>query len=333
MSDVERPVLPRHSVPLPWQQQQWRQLQVLLASARLPHALLLHGPDGIGKRQFAQALVRLLLCAKPGEAGNCGRCHACDLSRVGNHPDWYALGPDGKAGRIRIDPVRELCRALAGTAQLSGNKAAVVASAELFNTNAANALLKTLEEPPPNTYLILLSHRPRLLAATVRSRCQAVAFGLPPVELAVDWLVAQGIALEPAAAALSVASGRPLRAAEWLQGGQLEQLLAFRTAGQRWLAGEVSSSDMEGFVDNLSWAELLAELRALLLAPLRTTGRTSLAPGVAAAAFRLLDELCDIQRQTETGGSINRRLLLASLLPRLRRVLQVLSTPAQLLSR
>ena len=141
---------------------------------RLPHALLFHGPPGVGKRAVAQALARALLCSGDGPDA-CDECGPCRRTKGGTHPDLIVVEPDGQFVKV------EATRAVVRTARLrpfeGRAKVCVFPHAEAFNDESANTLLKTLEEPPPSTYLILVtSNRDAVLALTLRSRCQALEF-------------------------------------------------------------------------------------------------------------------------------------------------------------
>ncbi|MDA8362043.1 MAG: DNA polymerase III subunit delta' [Gammaproteobacteria bacterium] len=198
------PSLPASEI-LPWHRQLW---DVLAASPRLGHALLLAGPPGVGKTRFAAALGQRLLCAA-GTA--CGRCHSCRLLAADNHPDLARCGPVAGKTEIPIDDVRELTAFLTLASHLGHGRVVIIEEAERLSRAAANALLKSLEEPPAGTHLLLISHAPGRLLPTVRSRCQRVDFPVPAREDGLAYLQRAGCA-HPAAA-LTLAGGAPLRAA------------------------------------------------------------------------------------------------------------------------
>lgn len=198
---------------LPWHEPVWRQLQARLAAGRLPHALLLVGPQGLGKFSFAQRLAAALLCtARDIDGDACGRCRACLLFQAGSHPDYCVIQPVEEGKAIRVDQIRELSNFLGLTAHAGGYQIALLAPADRLNLNAANSLLKTLEEPAGASVLILVTANPARLPATVRSRCQWVRFDRPPFEVALAWLgsrVSNGV---DARVVLEVAGGAPLAA-------------------------------------------------------------------------------------------------------------------------
>ncbi|MFK5925292.1 MAG: DNA polymerase III subunit delta' [Desulfuromusa sp.] len=161
-------------------QQQKNILLRALSSQRIAHAYLFEGSDGIGKRLMALAFTRALLC----ETGTgCGKCSACLKVDHNNHPDVHQLDADGTA--LKIDQVRSLQQQLSLRPLEAKYKICLVDGAEHFTNGAANALLKTLEEPQPGTIIILLTNHPEKLLPTVRSRCQRLPFSrLPKQQLA-----------------------------------------------------------------------------------------------------------------------------------------------------
>lgn len=196
-----------------WHRTQWGRLQERIKTGRLPHALLLHGPDGLGKRRFADRLARSLLCTSPDETGEpCDRCRACRMCSAGTHPDLRWVEPEETGKAIRIDAVRALCSDLALKSQFGSFKVAVVVPADRLNIAASNALLKTLEEPSPATLLTLVSSRPTYLPATIRSRCQSLAFVAPDRREALSWL--QGHHLDDPETLLDMAYGAPFLAVQ-----------------------------------------------------------------------------------------------------------------------
>ncbi|MBI5040490.1 MAG: DNA polymerase III subunit delta', partial [Gammaproteobacteria bacterium] len=154
--------------PYPWQDTEWAQLRARAAQRRLPHALLVTGPAGVGKCDFADAFARSLLCKHPaGDGSACGNCEACHLVRAGTHPDYLTVTFIEDKTQIGIDQIRELCRALALKSHAGGYKIAIVTPAERMTVEAANSLLKTLEEPTDNTLLMLVTEQPARLPATI----------------------------------------------------------------------------------------------------------------------------------------------------------------------
>ena len=195
---------------------------------RLPHALLIRGASGIGKRAFATALARGLLCEKPlSTLVACGHCVACHWFDEGSHPDFRLLQPEAdqevgeeessetdkkKKKDISVAQIRQLPHFINSSSHRSGPKIIIIQPAEAMNVNAANALLKNLEEPPENTFFLLVTHRPQMLAATIRSRCQQIPLPMPTKEESLSWL--EGVGVKNVAVALAQAGGAPLLAQE-----------------------------------------------------------------------------------------------------------------------
>ena len=210
----------------PWQARAWTQIIGALDAGRLPHALLIGGPAGLGKRALSEALMRRLLCATPREGFACGQCRHCALLDAGTHPDRIeeTFEPNDK-GELRreilIAQVRRLGEKLALTPQVARALVARIHPAEAMNRSAFNALLKTLEEPAAGRYLILVADQPQRLPATIRSRCQELRMDLPARQEALDWLAGQGHPSRTASEALEAAQGNPGLAREYLAGDAL----------------------------------------------------------------------------------------------------------------
>ncbi|WP_432719661.1 DNA polymerase III subunit delta' [Jeongeupia wiesaeckerbachi] len=216
----------------PWQAEPWRALTANIA--QLPHALLLTGAAGIGKRRFAERLAAMLLCESADRSvAPCGVCDGCRWFAAGNHPDFRVLAPQDaddepaedakpakkKSSLITVDDIRELGDFVNLTAHRGGSRVTLVYPAEAMNTAAANAFLKTLEEPPSGARFILVSHQWRRLLPTIRSRCRVFPLPTPAIEPAAHWLAGQGV-VNPLLH-LAHSGGAPLAAlddasAEWL---------------------------------------------------------------------------------------------------------------------
>lgn len=199
---------------LPWQHTRFSRLHALWSNARLAHAWLLAGLPGVGKLSFALHLTRHLLCRQASAQGPCGTCQECHLFSVGSHPDWRLLQPETR--QLKIDQVRDAIEFAQGTAQRGGAKVVILQPAEAMNHNASNALLKILEEPPAQTFLLLISDQPGLLLPTLRSRCQQLDFPVPDAATALPWLRERGCPAERAEDLLHKARGAPLHALELL---------------------------------------------------------------------------------------------------------------------
>jgi DNA polymerase III subunit delta' len=229
------------------------------------HALLLHGPGGVGQFELAKALAQGWLCesaALPIGDRPCGVCASCHLVRAGSHPDLLVLVPEalreslggGAAGEaeeggeeksarkkpskeIRVDEVRVAVAFALTTSARGRGKVVVVHPAERMNVIAANAFLKTLEEPPGAARFVLSSTAPDALLPTIRSRCQSLPLGLPAPAIASAWLAEQGIA--EAEVLLAACGGQPQDAAARAAAGI--DAAAWRALPRRVAAGDASA--------------------------------------------------------------------------------------------
>jgi DNA polymerase-3 subunit delta' len=230
----------------PWQQQAWQQLHA--TRARLPHAILLHGNPGIGKTDFAEAFAASLLCEQPLDDGRaCGICLSCGWFGQYAHPDYRRVRPevldgadaansadDSDAGddkktakaskvpskEIRIDQIRALADFMNISTHRNGKRVVLLYPAEALNTISANALLKSLEEPPPDTVFLMVSNSLDRLLPTILSRCRKVALPLPTTQVALAWLEQQQV--RDADVWLAEQGGAPLAALASAQAGSHE---------------------------------------------------------------------------------------------------------------
>jgi DNA polymerase-3 subunit delta' len=228
-------------VLFPWQLRNWAQLQQL--RERLPHAILFHGTAGIGKTAFAERFAQALLCQSPSADGEpCGACASCGWFVQYAHPDFRRVRPEAledepseegeeaeasekktaKASKapskdIKIDQIRALADFMNISTHRNGMRVVTLYPAEALNTAAANALLKTLEEPPPNTMFLLVSNNLDRLLPTILSRCRKFALDMPTAAEALAWLEAQEV--KDATAWLAEQGGAPLAALEQSQSG------------------------------------------------------------------------------------------------------------------
>lgn len=223
-----------------WQQTQWQQVDRLIASNRLPHAVFLQGNKGIGKKDFAIEMAHAVLCQQPTrEHKACGSCNACKLLAADTHPDLYHLTPTPPQNsksknpvlNIRIDVIRDLCEKLNQTSQYGDYRVAIIEQADLLTLAAANSLLKTLEEPGQNVLMVLTSARAHRLPVTIRSRCQVMRFNVPDSIESLNWLKQQQsseqekVSADQLHQALQYAYGAPLIALENLQDKEYFELL------------------------------------------------------------------------------------------------------------
>jgi DNA polymerase-3 subunit delta' len=230
----------------PWQQDPWSRLQQM--RERLPHAILFHGPAGIGKSGFLEAFAQSLLCENVQPDGHaCGTCASCGWFTQGNHPDYRRVRPEAledeapagegdEAGDgdkkskstktaskdIKIEQIRALADFMNISTHRQGLRVVVLYPAEALNMPASNALLKTLEEPPPGTVFLLASNGLDRLLPTILSRCRKFALPMPDHAAALAWLQGQGV--NDADGWLREQGGAPLAALAQAEGGSREDL-------------------------------------------------------------------------------------------------------------
>ncbi|MEN8149676.1 MAG: DNA polymerase III subunit delta' [Planctomycetota bacterium] len=167
-------------------------LKEALVKERVASAYLFYGPDGVGKRTAAMAFARAVLCSDRRIAAACGECPACRRSRAGSHPGLIVLERRAKKTMIVIDQVHELAASLALRPMEGDSTVVVIDEVERTNVEVHNALLKTLEEPPPGTTIVLVTPNRDALPATIRSRCQPVRFRPLPRAIVTDILSSRG---------------------------------------------------------------------------------------------------------------------------------------------
>jgi DNA polymerase-3 subunit delta' len=252
--------------------------EILKRRGRLSHAYLIHGREGIGKVEFARALAQSLLCENADQGGiACGTCPACHWFTQGNHPDFREIvpaalqadaageegeavaetaKPEKKSTQITIDQVRDIGQLIALSTHRDGYRVVLIHPAEAMNQAAANALLKTLEEPTPRTLILLVTNRPGRLMATVRSRCQKLLVTGPALADALAWLKTEGV--DEPATLLAQAGGAPLLARDWADADYQAQRRTFLNA-----LGDPAHGDWVNLAASLEKADLRDVVRWL----------------------------------------------------------------------
>ena len=316
---IDQAELPAVSVPMPWQTQAWQQLHQQIQNDQLPHAILIAGMADTGKNRMALALARLLLCHTPQAGHNCGNCHACQMSKVGSHGDFRWLEPEGKSRVIKVDQIREVVNFGTKTASLGQRKVIVFSPAENMNANAANALLKSLEEPARDTYLILVSHRLHGLPATIRSRCQQMRLPPPTQTQSIDWLEQlTGNRLE-GEQLLDLAGGRPMMAEKMYRAGDTDAIRAIPAALETLKTQRGSVPKVAALLGQLSIEDALAQCGGYLQRSISATAKNSQINQQSRKLFVLLDEVNRMQSALVSGANPNPQLLLESLLARVQK--------------
>ncbi len=316
------------SGPWPWLEEAMASLAAAHAAGRTPHAALVQAAQGTGGDWLAKWTAQLVLCSKGGRP--CGECASCRRVAEERHPDLIVVRPTEDSQQIRIEQVRELCAELALTSHQGGYKVAIIDPADTLNRFAANALLKTLEEPPPRTLLVLVAAQPSRLPATLTSRCQRVRVRPPTRAQSLAWLErargpgdweavldvigeapATAASLDPAAVgALRADTGRTLDA---IRSGAADPVVT----AERWSRSELPLrlTCLENWLTECLRAGLTADPHA---PELRATAYSANADSVmnTRALFRLLDGVRGLK--AALAAPINRSLALESLLRSLR---------------
>ena len=293
---------------LPWQEGTWSRIEAMLEAGRPPHGLLLHGPGGIGKRRLGARIAGAILCSgprsrsKPGPgAGPCGACRSCHLLAAGSHPDFLRIEPGEGEAVIPIASVRDLIDRFTLTAERA--RVAVIAPAEAMNQAAANAFLKTLEEPAGNATFILASDAPGRLPATVRSRCRRVAVPAPARGEALAWLETKA---NPVLARqlLDLSGGAPLAALELGERHGEEALAALHAETAALLDGAADPLEVAGGWRKLGDGGLVL---SALFAALRDLARRGVAE--PDRLYAAVDDVVDTRRQWLEVPGLNEQLL------------------------
>ncbi len=297
--------------PFPWIVDVYESLTQRIETGRLSHALLVSGPSGVGKRQLAEHLVSSLLGLPAPQR--------LDLA-MQSVPDLMVVAPEEKKTTISVDQVRELGQWMTLSSHGQSGKVAVIVPAESMTIAAANALLKTLEEPVPERWLVLISHEPSRLPATVLSRCELVLVDAPEPDAALDWLKSQGHDQKIATQALAWANGSPLDAESLISSGKIETLQLLSQGLQALLSGRGSRFELASQLDGLEFAEILNALRKTAIELIKARngvemGITSDFSGYVIDLRGLFCYLDVLNRATRLqSGSFNMELMLENLL-------------------
>jgi DNA polymerase III, delta'' subunit len=227
----------------PWLRPAFEQLVASYQAGRGHHALLVQARAGMGDDSLIYALTRYLMCQQPDGHKSCGKCHSCQLMQAGTHPDYYPLQPEKGKSTLGIDAVRSVSEKLYEHARLGGAKVVWIPDATLLTEAAANALLKTLEEPPKNTWFFLACQEPARLLATMRSRCRLYHLAPPSEQYALAWLEREvTMSHNDLLTALRLCANAPAAALAllqddgWASRGKLCQALSATLSNGDWLA-------------------------------------------------------------------------------------------------
>ncbi|MGO1247438.1 MAG: DNA polymerase III subunit delta' [Oceanisphaera sp.] len=295
----------------PWLTQTVAQLTHLIAEQQLGHALLLKGIDGLGKRELGYHIANALLCQHTKDRANdkvtdksvpCGHCHSCQLVTAGSHPDLHLIRTDQRS--ISVDTIRQLTQVLSDSAQLGHGKVAVIEQAEKMTEAAANALLKTLEEPAGQSSILLISSQPERLLPTIHSRCQPWLIPVPDPNLVLNWLTEQGVATASAATnitALNVNQGSPLNTRDYLSEGIDKR--------RRELLQQCAQLRREPQLLNAVHSGLLAHSVHIVWLQLLLQDALQLSLGLSTAHLRLVDSEAVCRDMSQLGAAKLTRIL------------------------
>lgn len=318
----------------PWQEQQWQQVTQAKRHNRLPHALLFTGVRGVGKTDFAIHFATALLCQQQASDGHpCGICHACRLVAGRAHPNLLCVTPEKEGQAIKIDQIRDVMEFVNQSSLQGEYRIVMIHPANAMNISAANALLKTLEEPSSGAIIMLVSDQSERLPATILSRCQRVVFGRPDNKQALAWLADNveqaGTSLE---LVMSLAHGAPLAARDLIQTDDLILRQTFYDGLQQLISKQVDPIKLTARLSELeplplldfmlSWLTDL--LRIFLKAdPSRLTNQDFAAALQQlknqlslASCTQLLESLLQQRAQICRGMNFNKQLLTEHLLLR-----------------
>lgn len=223
---------------LPWMSSTWHLLQNAINGQRFHHALLITGPKGVGKHLFNQALTASLLCEAQEQGlilGGCGQCKGCQLLQSQAHPDCRVLNVDSAS--LGIDDVRDAAYFIQGKAQRGTRKVLAIDNIERLTEPAANALLKTLEEPTDGAYLLLSTSNKSALLPTIISRCFCLPIKNVADNVAIPWLTsfAQHTDSADLRFLLRLCAGAPLQVKTWIETQQDQTILSAKAAVESWL--------------------------------------------------------------------------------------------------
>ena len=212
---------------LPWHKSLVQRLVEQKTNGRLAHAILIDAQSNEEALLLARSVPGYLLC---DQRSNCGKCRFCGFLAQGAHPDMRLLTPEGTSKEIKIDQVRQLLAFGEQTATYPAGKVAVLAPANGLNRNSANSLLKFLEEPPENTFIVLVCGGRATLPATLMSRCQLLKVERPSEAQSIEYLSSLGMSDDIARAALDLSGNRPILAAQIEREGGLDKFRRFISA-------------------------------------------------------------------------------------------------------
>ena len=325
----------------PWLTARYQQIVQPYLHGQGHHALLLSSLPGMGVESLANALSTRLLCSDPQDEQPCGKCHSCQLIAAGTHPDFYTVTPEAGKTQIGVDRIRQVCEKLYAHAQQGGAKVVWISQAEKLNEASANALLKTLEEPPAATFFLLATGESERLLPTITSRCQRWHFAVPSERPALHWVLKQWLGgpdqslrqppstadIAQAQVALRLSYGAPLAALVLLGNGTLQRRQQVLTAFQHFLLDKnmlalTDCTAKEPCADNLAWIiSLLNEASAVALGASQVRINSDMLAVIDTVLQHIgvltlqhwLQQIIRVRHELITSPALNTPLLLADL--------------------
>ena len=290
----------------PWLETSFKQLSNRIAADKLHHALLIQGPPGLGKSSFALQLGQLLLCKARQGHKVCGECQSCLLNAATTHPDLHVVESDKQIG---VDQIRDAIKKLISSAHMSGAKVLIIYHAHTMTESSANALLKTLEEPTENTFLLLTTDKPERILPTIKSRCEKLALPLPTLDSTLAWVKTQ-YAGDIDINFAKLFSSRPLALLAELQEEQTFTYQMFSTGLNALLQKQTSAMQLamcwQDSADKvLKWTQYWA--------------RQQCSENISETAWQLNLQATKVTQQLRNPG-VNKTLVLTELLDKLARV-------------
>lgn len=323
----------------PWQRKKFEHITELWKNQTLPHALLVKGEPGLGKLEFTKAFAQYVFCqaVKTQQSDSaCGQCKECHLFSAGTHPDLLTVHLEinektkVKAKQIKVDQIRHLIDFVGKTSQREGMKVIIIEPAETMNLSAANALLKSLEEPTAQTIIFLVTHATHRLLPTIRSRCQTITIDKPSHNEAIKWLGTDIQDSEKVQQLLTLTNYSPLQAKRLNDSDFLSvyqqaiQFILQATNGQAnpVLAAEkfnkLNTSHLLQAFQQLLWdlIKLSQQLSLEPANPLLSLSKFCQAPGFSKRAYLMLEEIQQANQELSGVTNPNPQLLLESVLIR-----------------
>lgn len=223
----------------PWLTDAWQRWQQQLQQSRFAAATLISAPSGLGSFRLAEQFARALMC-QTHSSEPCGFCHGCDLMQSGSHPDYHIVRPEKEGRTISVDQIRQCNRLAQESSQLSGYRLIVIEPADAMNESAANALLKTLEEPAQKCVFILLTSRISQLLPTIVSRCQQITLAAPSAATVADWLAGE-LHQDVPAFASHIHGNAPLLTRDFIASGAMRDYQQLEATFVRAIQGDIAS--------------------------------------------------------------------------------------------